>query len=1074
MVLLERIKAGMYSLRTWLIGVWFLLFLLYGMLGWAGDIVGVRLEGGDISQAKIIWNELPKGTDEGIAKVLEFYSALAVGKNDWWANLSPRVSEDNIVGDGLKASLLGYKLVEIDLHLKRDVQQLLAKVDYLDFASDEYDDLQSWVRFWIVPKRVDVRIGENFIVVDNICFDVKFQSSNLSLKEFVDKNILPELRKRVNDKNNYAELFRICRYAILSWWCRKHFLGIGNNYAPDHLWSKRKLLDKFLNLFSSWENSEWISGGVYLFGDNGTPPLKISRVNELSPLDIRKQTKFFDYLSAGVFKLAISDKDNAIANDNLELLLLDSVTKSVEKRTANLYFNFTQNEFEGLKRLLKPSGFSDKILTAIVDVFTKVASENGWHDVAIYKMPAYGHDIFGTVLVTSDKRLIICLSDDVFEEDGSLSSFGAYVLIHEILHAVFRGGYAVEYVSDTDKDKLRIVRRGYQNRFLVDDVLLEVNCVSFPPRIRNRILFPYKNNSYKVVSKLKVQEKFIGTFFQMFIAKYGAELDWKQTNWYVRVYRAKQLYRLEKMSEKLTKLNLILAKLDCPVRRRIFILSIVYSYSVLRDKIDWFSDYIVKLYKALFPEGYTFPKRSLAKQGFWKFVSEGMLRNINRFYNDDGAVLEFLSTIRAVFEQDSSQIEDLELYKFIADYLIVTPPLAKLWVKMYKPKRNFKIKHELNKFFDWYRYTLADGMITENSESIAKINLMDRMEVIIDGKIGDLPLLKESLLLTKSQVKKEIAPLLEVNNSLVSSIFSWIDSSLPELKVYFIPFILKNRFVFIKDDVLIVPISFFSKKDNSFNFMGKIALFHGVLEILLKKGMPFQINTAKLSKQERMLYEYAKKAGIKEKALFYDTVLLDGHRWTEFIGMMQVATGRFKHAVFWPLGRNKLKRIKEELIKQGHEGLALDLIDSAINKGITPPKFKKCRLEAWKILKEIISGESWLEELFGDEKWFKEYKSELLNVYYASYNLPTFIKNNKLLGMFLSLADLIKWHNLAIDKQLDLYEKKKLNGIISLALKLSRYPLRISWELFFNMHYRFCSHKDSIEEVGKGGILLLN
>lgn len=177
------------------------------------------------------------------SKIIQYFLAgIGFSPEKIWVNLSPDGSQ-RVIDNDLKLSYMGEDLLEQDLVLKKqgalltDPSSLVGKIywqklhSFLDGKYKSKDRLvDTNCRMWIFPGSAKVSEHGNKAYVEKAKLDVDIES-NLSydkssvevLEEISRGTILPELRKEINEGENFKKLRTIYRALILATWYKHKF-----------------------------------------------------------------------------------------------------------------------------------------------------------------------------------------------------------------------------------------------------------------------------------------------------------------------------------------------------------------------------------------------------------------------------------------------------------------------------------------------------------------------------------------------------------------------------------------------------------------------------------------------------------------------------------------------------------------------------------------------------------------------------------------------------------------------------------------------------------------------------------
>ncbi len=208
-----------------------------------------------------------------------FFTALLVPNDHLWANLSPDLTDWQIVGPGINNTDLGRLLLHYDVMLKEDVQNLLSL--YVDDLEDyAYRVGIERLRFWIEPGVVRVRLDERKAKIESAPLRVRVEVKGEGAEEiagWLERTIVPELEKRINTSPDYARL-RQAHYSLVlaQWykrWAREDMpfvdyidsLAKGEGIVSDVVWFRSAYLEKYARLYFNNE----ISGITFGFAVGG-------------------------------------------------------------------------------------------------------------------------------------------------------------------------------------------------------------------------------------------------------------------------------------------------------------------------------------------------------------------------------------------------------------------------------------------------------------------------------------------------------------------------------------------------------------------------------------------------------------------------------------------------------------------------------------------------------------------------------------------------------------------------------------------------------------------------------------
>lgn len=187
-------------------------------------------------------------TEETLRIIRYFIAGLSIADNDLWVNLSPYESQ-RIIPKVLENTELGDGLLEQDYILKK-ISSALTDPDYKS-GSEYWKELESaeennsFVKAWVVPDKAEVYSYGNSAFINAASLEVVSEadylassvnnSSNL-LEDSFEKNIMPKLKKALNDDASFAKLRQIYHSIILAKWFKEKFK---NSFYEDFIDSEK-------------------------------------------------------------------------------------------------------------------------------------------------------------------------------------------------------------------------------------------------------------------------------------------------------------------------------------------------------------------------------------------------------------------------------------------------------------------------------------------------------------------------------------------------------------------------------------------------------------------------------------------------------------------------------------------------------------------------------------------------------------------------------------------------------------------------------------------------------------------
>ncbi len=220
---------------------------------------------------------LIKGSRVGEEIERLFYQiyGLRDAEHQLWVNLKPGIGGRDLIGRQVGYTDVGKYLFDADLRLKEDAMRLVEKV--LDDYGIDVDGKEIDLRFWIRSGEVGIKEYKDGMVINEAKLKVKVEvrggvkSRVFKIKNLIERGVVPELEREVNEGKGYRKLREIYRLYIGSKWLKEK--GIGNRWIEDGAyyygrigvkkWMMLDVMKRYLELYEGGDEGE-IIGGVNL------------------------------------------------------------------------------------------------------------------------------------------------------------------------------------------------------------------------------------------------------------------------------------------------------------------------------------------------------------------------------------------------------------------------------------------------------------------------------------------------------------------------------------------------------------------------------------------------------------------------------------------------------------------------------------------------------------------------------------------------------------------------------------------------------------------------------------------
>ncbi len=226
-----------------------------------------------------------------------FFTTLVVPNDELWVNLSPRLGDTEIIGEGISNTDLGRLMLYYDLKLKHDVEKLL-KI-YGDEIDEYMENLGKDVnlRFWIEPGIVEIEVDRGKGVIRSAPLEVRVEVNGRAgerFKNWLEKKLVPILKDRVNRGEGYARLRQAYNSMILAQWYKRHIRkgmvfseyvdskAKGEGIVSDGVWFRSAYLEEYVRMYLGEDSKDGPGASFVVGGVRG----EIEKVKEV-PGNIR-------------------------------------------------------------------------------------------------------------------------------------------------------------------------------------------------------------------------------------------------------------------------------------------------------------------------------------------------------------------------------------------------------------------------------------------------------------------------------------------------------------------------------------------------------------------------------------------------------------------------------------------------------------------------------------------------------------------------------------------------------------------------------------------------------------------
>ncbi len=1060
------------------VSITLLLFLFFSgfIQAETGEFLGASLSdhARSVEDLMLTYGNGPDAFSAGIF-LLEFLNVRQ--NNSVWVSLSPKAKPFTLVSPVLADSLVGKRLLEYDLRLKRDAMEWLGH-------QGEWKG-NSLFRCWIEPRRVLVEKDRN----GNLW--VVSQVDLLVRVEVLGQRTLPDwavrlkehLTIRVNHAPEYAGLRDIVRA-----WALSRFV-VGHRLDPNLSsvsWSKLKILKEYKGLFG--EDS--IVGGIVLG--------KVEVEEQKGGGKSYNWKTFSDYFGLGFYNVRFLDEEWRYADaDSIRLQIFLGGEQKAEYLAKLIY------DFDGIPEEFLRGIFEDFFSKESSEALLSFVKENlrELQRLRIFSFPDKGHDLYGLSTLSKDKETgMILLSEDCFE-GTNLNKKGRYVLIYKIIEQALSSKNAIVEIRYTPNSKkstgFEVVLKSPNSR----EVLLRREDIeklfsSKPDKERWKASFSpvsFLGNFAKVVFSGSQKERSVNRLIMAILARNRESI--RSADYWMKMGHRFLFNRLEAMEGELQcfrTLNNYLLEHQCPVHLRLDIIRELKAQDFSSDDIADLLEFLDLAYDCLGPHILNpLPKDERwlkwAHKKFWS----GMYRSIVYY--------------RGLIAKNKEHYEDA--MRTAEEWLMRYQKEGKEWAVGYKPIQRFY--SNLGTLFTSPRDIMAWNILNQASlmPLISPFHLIYQFLTFSSDFLGNQVFTYPNDIIDNYNVNTGELTLDLENTFLLSIPTRFIDRwnsqklvdfvetmvVIPELKrrlkdlirektfsveirsFDFIPMEaplhldLKNRIIFLPEAVV-------GSKDSS-GLKDDLILL-GLLEFAFQEGMSIRdlVSLNRIEKKERLLWRYGYNLYLGKEEM------TRGLSWFFWLLNMRERSGEdYREKTMYDLlfyqGRTTMLRKehkeqwwqwkKRQAMIDGRESFWTEKIlpTLAYGKPVSSSQYNKTLFRTISMLRGIASGKGSIYEVLKDRPWFRDVFLPIL-IKYQGYltHSPTFLRQRLSSAFLISLVDAI-----SLDES---FEDKETNKVLeNMAIVLSRRVSKVCWDLALSLRNEIIKSMEK-EKENVGGIVL--